>query len=286
MLAALPRFKKLTLLPRTPDDIRILKDIPWWTPARLQGVIAALLCALIGALLWVRSLRALSEKRGHELLQENADKLSETLRVAERTRLAVELHDSISQNLTGVAMELEAAERCSTDCTPSLISHLNSAAGTLRSCRSELKNCIWDLKSNALEEPTIEAAIRKTLVPYLKGVELSIRFTVPRELLTDNTCHSFLSIIRELTVNGIRHGHASVIKIAGAIENNLLLFSVTDNGCGFDPKSAPGINEGHFGLEGISERLSSLGGTLTLRSAPGKGCKAVISINLPQNQNS
>ena len=104
---------------------------------------------------------------------------------------------------------------------------------------------------------------------------------MPRDRLTDNTAHTILRIIRELTVNAIRHGAAAEIKVAGSVENGRLNVSVRDDGTGFDPSSAPGVEQGHFGIEGIRERISAFKGTLRIDSAPGRGTKAVVSLEIP-----
>ena len=105
---------------------------------------------------------------------------------------------------------------------------------------------------------------------------------MPRERLSDTTFHTILSVIREFASNGVRHGKATEIKVAGAIEGDKLLFSVRDNGCGFVPSEAPGMDDGHFGLQVVRERLRPLGGILTVDSRPGRGCKCTVSINLPE----
>ena len=127
----------------------------------------------------------------------------------------------------------------------------------------------------------MDEAIRQTLAPHVTDVELVLRFNVPRDRLSDNTAHAILRIIRELTLNGIRHGGATKIMIAGSIENDKLLFSVRDNGKGFDPENAPGFSEGHYGLLGIQERIEEFEGEFTLKSAFGKGTKATISLKFP-----
>jgi len=127
-------------------------------------------------------------------------------------------------------------------------------------------------------------AIRQSLRQYLHDADIAIRFNVPRDRLSDNAAHAILRIARELTANAIRHGHATSVKIAGSIENGRLLMSVRDNGSGFDPESCPGPSQGHFGLQGIRERVASFGGTLTVTSAPKNGVKATISIRLPHDQ--
>ena len=161
---------------------------------------------------------------------------------------------------------------------------LGLAANTLDSCRDELRNCLWDLRNQTLEESDMNEAIRQTLAPHIGDAKLTIRFNVPRERLSDNTAHAILRIVRELATNAVRHGHATQIRIAGAIESGRLLFSVSDNGSGFDPQTAPGIRQGHFGLQGIRDRIDGFEGDFVLDSSPGKGTKAIISIRLKSSQ--
>ena len=161
---------------------------------------------------------------------------------------------------------------------------LDLAAKSLDSCREELRNCLWDLRNQTLEEASMDEAIRQTLKPHIGDANLTVRFSVPREKLSDNTTHSILHIIRELASNAVRHGNATEIKVAGAIENDRLLFSVSDNGCGFNPENRPTVADGHFGLQGIQDRVDAFEGEMTLQSAPGKGTKATISIRLKSSQ--
>ena len=74
------------------------------------------------------------------------------------------------------------------------------------------------------------------------------------------------------------------IRIAGASEGGRLLFSVKDNGCGFDPSRAPGMEQGHFGLQGISDRVESLDGTFTIESAAGEGTTAKVELPLAADE--
>ena len=62
------------------------------------------------------------------------------------------------------------------------------------------------------------------------------------------------------------------------LDGGKIMCSVQDNGCGFDPDDAPGVLQGHFGIQGIRERIEALGGEFDIESAPGKGTKAVIRI--------
>lgn len=265
MNSVFPQIKGFFLVVRTPDDIRIVARPPWWTAARLVSVIATLLAALVAILVWNIALRRVAARKGRELFQEQIERVEADLRTEERTRLAVELHDTLAQNLTGVSMEIEAG-------------HVDIAARTLKSCRDELRNCLWDLRSQALEEKDMSAAVLRTLQPIVNTEQVKVRFNVPREKLSDNTAHALLRTIRELVVNALRHGNAQTVKVAGSIDGETILCSVTDDGCGFDPDESPGILQGHFGLQGVRERIAQLGGTFTIESAPGKGTKATIRI--------
>ena len=281
-----PQIHGFRIIVNDRNGITVIAQPPWWTAGRLWTALVILLILLIAIFIWNRTLNRLAERRGHQLLREQTKHMKAELKTEERTRLAVELHDSLAQNLTGVSMEIETAQRCGSDNITELMRHLNIADKALKSCRHELRNTLWDLRSQALEERDITAAIRRTLLPHMKGIRLSIRFNVSRRRLADNFMHELLRIIRELTLNGIRHGKATEIRIAGSLDGNVLLISVRDNGSGFDPETCPDVTEGHFGLQGIRERLRVLSGQITFSKIQGNGTKALVTIPLtpPDNE--
>lgn len=265
--APFPKIRGITVVARTPDDLRVLARPPWWTPARLLAVIGGLFAVIL--LLFVRN--RLQKRFG-------------ALKLAERTRMAVELHDALSQCLTGVSMEIETAEQYADGANPDLVKHLTFAGRALDSSRNELKNCLWDLRNQAIDDPDLTSAVRRTLLPHCKDIELSVRFNVPRNRLSDNTAYAILKIVRELAVNGMRHGKATAVKVAGSIEGDELLFSVRDNGRGFNPDDCPGVREGHFGLQGVRERIQQLDGSLAIESAPGRGTRSVVRIPIRSHE--
>ena len=284
--AIFPKIKEVFVVVSSPSGLAILERPPWWTPARLLVVIIAMLALILAIVIWNRSLHTLAERRGRELTKETVSHVESELKVSERTRLAVELHDTIAQYLTGAIMEIRTGVRLSSDGHPTASEHFALAQKTLESCRQELRNCLWDLRNRALEQSNMDAAIRQTLAPHVKNVDLAVRFNVPREMVSDNTAHAILRIIRELVINATRHGHATAIKIAGSVEGGKLLFSVKDNGCGFTPDEAPGIEDGHFGIQGIRERITAFNGDLIIESTPGKGAKATVLLTMPTTSDS
>ena len=277
---SISRISDVFLVPRTVSDICIIRHPPWWTVGRLLVLVSILILALVGILVWNRALHIVAERRGRALLREKIGHVRSEMKTQERTRLAVELHDALAQSLTGAAMELEAATDRKGDAPADMLSHIDRATKTITSCRGELRNCLWDLRSRALEEKNMASAIIRTLQPHVNDSRLAIRFDVPRSRLTDNTAHALLRIVREFVLNALRHGKASAIRIAGTLEDDELKFSVADNGCGFDPDTAPGVLQGHFGLQGIRERVRQLGGSVRIVSTPGSGTKATVHMKV------
>ena len=274
----IPRITGIFIVVNDPKDIRILSRPSWWTPARLLFVIAALLAALGLILAWNAALRALVARRSRQLFRAEIAKADAQLRIDERTRLAAELHDSVAQNLSGVSLQIDAAERLLDGERDRLAEKLHLASIALKSSRVELRNCLWDLRNQALDEPDMNAAILKTLAPHLGDTRLTVRFNIRRATISDNTVHAILRIIRELVSNAIRHGQAKTIRIAGGLDNGRILFSVRDDGCGFDPDNVPGMRQGHFGLPGIRERIRKLNGTLEIASSPNRGSKFTVAL--------
>jgi len=283
MEAADGERRNFFLVPRTPADIVILSRTPWWTPRRLTTLLCLFAAGFLGVVGWNMSLNRRAKAKGRELAAEQLAHVTSELKVNERTRLAVELHDALSQTLTGVSMQIDTAASFAEGKFPAITKCLNLASRTIDACRTELRNTLWDLRSAALDETSMDAAIRKTLCQNLAGIDLTVRFNVPRETFSDNTAHAILKIIRELAANALRHGKASSLKIAGASEGDLLLFSVKDNGCGFDPDLAPGIAQGHFGLQGVAERLERLNGEMKIESSKGKGTKVTVTLPFPHS---
>ena len=280
--AVFPRVRGYRIVTRVPQDISILRRPPWWTTGRLIAAIGILLVLLSGILAWNVILRRLVESRGREIARGKVSQAESAAKVQERTRLAVELHDSVAQNLTGVSLEIRAARRAQKEDPARMDKHLNLATRSLDSCREELRNCLWDLRNLALDETTVDEALRRTLQQHVGDRKLLLRFNVPREKFSDNTIHTILRIVRELVINAIRHGQADEIKVAGSVDGDRLLFSVRDNGHGFNPETVPGMREGHFGLQGIRDRIGIFDGKMTIDSAPGQGARITVTMVLPK----
>lgn len=273
-----PRISGFTLVPRSPADVRVMRTPSWWTAGRLAVVVAALFALIVFFAAYNRALAAVVRRRSRQLLKSEAAKIESDLRIDERTRLATEIHDAISQTLTGVSFQIDAAAKTLPGDIGASARFLDLARRTLLSCREELRRCIWDLRSNTLGMADFSEAVEKTVRQGTGEAKVSVRLAIRREHLSDSTAHAILCIVRELAVNAARHGKARNIEIAGALDGDAVRISVSDDGCGFDPSARPGPAEGHFGLQGVKERLSALGGTMRIESSPGKGAKVTVEI--------
>ena len=260
----LPQTRGLKLVLRSPDDLKVLAHPPWWTPARLTSAVVFLVVLIVFIVIANRVVNRMIMRR----------------KVSERTRLAVELHDSLSQTLAGVACQIAAGHDAVDEDPKSAKELLSTAERMLESSRTELKNCLFDLRSDTVDDPDFERAISKTLTGLKPEADISIRFNVARSLMTDTTAHAVLCIIRELVANAVNHGAARRIWVAGAENAGLLRFSVRDDGRGFDPKQRLGPRDGHFGLAGIHERLAELGGVMAIESKVDRGTKVAATVRL------
>lgn len=278
--AIFPQAKGFTLVLRTPEDIAVVSRPPWWTPSRLLAVIGAMSLMILAVLLWNRALRNAAMRQGRLLFREQVARMSAELRAKERSRLAVELHDSISQVLTGVALKIKAAQAMARTDLDRSLANLGIAESSLRSSREELRYCLWDLRNNIFDIPDFDEAVRQMLRPCIGDAEIAVRLQIQRRRISDSTAHEVLKIIRELAVNAVRHGSATKIRIAGSLDGDVLSFSVKDNGSGYDEASAPGPEQGHFGILGIRDRLTHFNGTLDMRGTRGAGTKATVSMHI------
>lgn len=275
-----PHTRGIRIVPRAAADVKVLLEPPWWTPERMVLMALAFVAALGGVLVWNRVLSGIVLRRSQALLKEQITHVGAVLRTEERTRLAVELHDSLSQALAGVALRLTAARKAVEIAPECVRGQLAAADRLLQSCRSELRGCLMDLRSDALDELDFEVAVRKTVEGASGDAQVEVRFAGARAQFGDTVAHAVLRIVRELASNAVRHGRAGSLRVVGACADGKLAFSVADDGCGFDPAGAPGVSDGHFGLSGIRERVRTLGGTFRILSAVGQGCRAEVEIPL------
>lgn len=249
-------------------DITSMAQPPWWAHVELLTIIGILFALVVVVAIWNRSLNLLAHRRAFRLAQEEIAHARTKLKVEERTELAVEIHDAVSQALTGIALQLEAARSTASKDSDRSAHFLSIASQMLASCQHELRCCLWDLRTRTFEEQDLTEALSHALAPHLEHIKTQICFNIPREQLSESTTHDIIKIVRELTVNAVQHGRAKHIRIAGETHDGVVRFSVTDDGSGFNTHTIPSPQDGHFGLQGVRERLRKYGGSMKITSGP------------------
>ncbi|HEY8674203.1 MAG TPA: sensor histidine kinase [Candidatus Dormibacteraeota bacterium] len=201
----------------------------------------------------------------------------------ERTRLAREIHDTLAQQLTGIVLELEAADTLlNRGSERRAKGSVEKARELARAALQEARRSVWNLRPAPLSATGLVAAIGHEVEAWEERTGIPARFkarAVPQHpSLAPIAEVALLRIGQEALSNVARHGRAEHVDVELRAQAQELILSVRDDGVGFDPAaSAP--REDCFGLDGMAERARNAGGTLTVVSSPGHG--TTVTTRLP-----
>ncbi len=263
----------------SPDDLVVTRPAPWWTPRRLTIALSATgLAALISIGLVAILRRQVIRQVGiisHEL-EANAV-------VSERERMARDLHDTLEQQLTGVAMQLESLAKSPNSQTPGFTNRLTLASRMLQHSRQEARRSVWDLRNRVLENHGFAAALESLAASAAidGGPNVVTRISGVRAHLPTSITYQLLRIAQESLANAFKHARAANILITLDMDARQYRLVISDDGAGFDvnlkhPSGAP-----HFGLIGMRERASKIGADLVIVSQPGHGTTVTVTLPIP-----
>jgi len=297
---SIPRNTALTGEPTLLEDIRKSSPSAWRDYLLSQGVVTVLFLptGIAGRVEGVLSIR-FSHKRTFcygevELaqalaiqvmlamqLKRMADQNRHASIVAERNRLARDIHDTLAQGFTGVIMQLEAAKGAAAKGRlADAESHIDRANSLARSSLEEARRSVKALRPRSLRDGNLCEALAELLKTMSDGLDLTATFRVEGEqrIIPEDWEEGLLRITQESLTNTIKHAkarHFQARLIFGSRQTQLL---VTDDGRGFD------INDEHdgFGLIGMKERVDRMGGEFTVHSQPVWGTKITILLNHPE----
>jgi signal transduction histidine kinase len=191
--------------------------------------------------------------------------------VAERNRLALDLHDAVSQKLFGLVLNAEAAATLLERDPAASRDRVTTLQVLAQEALDELRSLVFELRPPDLGRDGLGGALRKH-VELLRRVERNeIDLVLNGELPVDATRDSdILRIAQEAIQNAIKHARAGRIAVRLACDDGRLLLEVEDDGVGFEPQ-APAARSGRLGLTSMKERAERIGGTLEIRSARNAG---------------
>ena len=296
-------------------DVTILKKPSWLTPHRLLIGFLILCSVLFIIVSWSLMLSrknaalnfAIRERekaqnaiqQAHDELEQRVKERTEQLKfeitarkesevqfkavLTERTRLAQELHDTVEQTLTGIALQLDTASKLHDRNPDNSLHHLELARSMMAKSQLEVRRSVWDLRSRAMEQFDLSSALAEGSRQITNGTDIKVRLETRGEpqALPEVVEENLLRIGQEALANIIKHSKATGVDMELQFEREQVSLQVKDNGVGFDRENAVGPNEGHFGLLGMSERAKRIGGQFTVSSQPGKG--TLIRVDIPLN---
>jgi signal transduction histidine kinase len=192
--------------------------------------------------------------------------------LSERNRLALELHDAVTQKLFSLNLAAESAATLLARDAEAARTQLERVRALSREALDELRSLILGLRPADLEHDGLEGALRKevAMVSRVHGIEVKLRArSVPGPDAPRDA--QVLRIANEAVHNAVRHAAASRVTVdLRGDGSTLLALEVTDDGHGFDPED-PELRSRHLGLTSMEERAAELGGRLAITSAPGGG---------------
>jgi len=275
-----PDIKRLNLLLRSADDVAVIDQPSWWNPRRLAIALAGAGGVLAAALAWAWMLRrqlAVQTARLTEEMRsrhEAAVEFQATLR--ERNRLAANLHDTLLQSLAGIRFQLDACRVVSRQGSQDeSAEHFAVARRMLDHAAQNLRGSVWALRTMPMPGQTFSESMETVVAQLAKTGDTQITLAIagPPFEVPNFVAGNLLLVTQEAIHNAIRHGNPARIEVGVTFEPTagMIDLVVRDDGGGFAPGTAVGPAQGHFGLQGMRERVERLAGSFRVSSDPSRG---------------
>jgi signal transduction histidine kinase len=220
---------------------------------------------------WVSRIIKQSEARAGVIDQLEATRAElaaaqhEAGRLAERQRLAADIHDTLAQGFTSILMLIQAAQADLDGSHPRAGRHLDLAAATARENLGEARALVGALSPAQLAGSTLPDALRR--LSQVPGTPESFALSGTPRPLPMATEVVLLRVCQEALANARRHANARCVTVRLGYEPDAVRLEVSDDGAGFDPDQV----SGGYGLGGMRTRVAEAGGTVTVCSQPGAG---------------
>ncbi len=199
----------------------------------------------------------------------------------ERKRIARELHDEAGQALTMIMMDLAQTR----DMLPIEATEAKERVSRSRSLAeqtlTELRKLIYELRPEVLDELGLVPALRSYIKSHLQAenIKTKLHLIDLKDRLPPEVEITLFRVIQEAITNILRHSGASMVEVTLAMKDSTIIATVIDNGTGFDVEAAFEATES-WGLRGIRERVTVVGGELNIESKAGYGTRLKVKIPL------
>lgn len=197
----------------------------------------------------------------------------------ERSRLARDLHDSISQQLFSMTLTAQAA-RAQLEKNPGrTATQLERLQETASAALAEMRALIFQLRPPGLSEQGLIATLQQHVAMLRRREGLTIDlFVSGEERDARGIEQAMYRIAQEALNNVVKHAGACQVEVALELHPEQVTMAIVDNGLGFDMAGAGAGNGRHLGLISMRERAAELGGRLDIRSAPSEGTRITVTV--------
>ena len=266
------------LLLRNSGDLSVVQSPPWWNAQRVVYLLSGFLILAIGSIgvtMWT-SRKRLKEKE----LQRSMAEAEFSAILNERNRVAREIHDTLSQSLGAISVQLEVARMHANEMAEDTRKCLAAAHQLARSALSEARNSIWNMRSQVLEECELGEALERILNKLTDDTEVigTVVVAGPKRRLSPVTENNLLRIGQEAITNAMKHAHPQHVSVTLNYERRLLRLTVEDDGSGFEEGTGCTEERRSYGLVGIRERANLVGGKVDIKSVRGTGTTISVTV--------
>jgi signal transduction histidine kinase len=197
----------------------------------------------------------------------------------ERSRVARDFHDTLAQGITGILLQMNLAEGAIVQNQPEALRHIVRAQELARGCLGEARHLVYSLQPRCLKEHCLASALQQLTAEITSDTALQVEFRVQCAVpdLFPAMEAELLHISQEALTNILKHAGSAKVRIELTSDPQMVRLSIQDDGRGFD-LSARTPTQG-FGLAGMRERASKIGGRLEIRSE--LGCGTQIQVVVP-----
>jgi signal transduction histidine kinase len=279
VVSGIYRPRSFQILLRSADDLMLLSPAPWWTPSHIILVFGVVACAslIVTAFVMLAAKRRLRE----QAVQRARAEAEFTAILAERNRVAREIHDTLAQGLAATSVQLALAKKNVNGASEALGHHLETAHELVRESLAEARDSIWNMRAHVLESRDLAGALREIAKQRCEGtgIETSVEVSGDSRRFAPMVENNLLRIGQEAIFNSTKYAHAKRITVKlefGAKEFRLV---VRDDGCGFDPAHPPAAADS-FGLTAMRERADELKGELQVHSDRERGTEVIFTMPL------
>ncbi|MCE9630578.1 MAG: sensor histidine kinase [Planctomycetia bacterium] len=274
-----PDIDRLGLLLRSAADVVVVQKPSWWTPPRLALALAAVGAILAGSLAWVWSLRRELAAQAARVAQEvrtrreAAVEFQATLR--ERNRLAANLHDTLLQTLAGIRFQLDACRVVSRQEGEDPSEHFAVARKMVDHAAQDLRGSVWALRTMPMPGQSFSESIAAVIKQFAKTHDavIDLRIVGTPVEVPNFVAGNLLLVAQEAIHNAVQHGAPEKVDVTVAFDATAgtVEITISDDGEGFEPGTQVGPAQGHFGIQGMRERIERLGGEFDVESRSGRG---------------